>query len=104
MQSAQVVFTIAIGFRFIDSRPTLLTPTLVLQGLRDMTITRDGLQRVPLMNGIGGARFVNNLTDEEVIAAGHAVQHYAQSLECPEAIESPFFEMDHFPSPVLLAN
>lgn len=77
-----------------------------LQGLRDMTITRDGLQRVPLMSGIGGARFVNNLSDEEVIAAAGALQHYAQSLECPDAIDglSPFFDMDHFPSPVMLAN
>ncbi|GAQ84996.1 3-dehydroquinate synthase [Klebsormidium nitens] len=83
-----------------------VTPKLLIKGLRDMTIARDGLQRVPLMSGIGGARFVNNLSDDEVFAAAAALQHYAQSLECPEAIDglSPFFDMDHFPSPAMLAN
>jgi hypothetical protein len=40
-----------------------------LQGLKDMTLARDGLQRVPLMQGIGAATFVYDITREELGAA-----------------------------------
>ena len=44
-----------------------------MQGLDDATRARDGYQRVPMMNGIGRAVFVNNLQEEEVIRAAHYV-------------------------------
>jgi len=40
-----------------------------MQGLADMTRARDGLQRVPLMNGLGAAVFVNDITEDEIIDA-----------------------------------
>ena len=44
-----------------------------LQGLADSARARDGHLRVPLMNGIGEAVFVNDLTDEEVTRAAQYV-------------------------------
>lgn len=44
------------------------TPPL-LQGLEDMTRARDGLQRVPLMKGIGAAVFVYDITRDEMSTA-----------------------------------
>ena len=35
---------------------------LCTQGLQDTTKARDGLQRVPLMKGIGNAVFVNDIS------------------------------------------
>jgi hypothetical protein len=71
-----------------------------------MTMTRDGLQRVPLMAGIGETRFVNDLTDDEVVRAARSLQQFSESLECPEALidYSPFFDLDRFPTPVMLAS
>ncbi len=43
--------------------------SLALQGLKDTTKARDGLQRMPLMSGIGGAVFVNDVTADEVATA-----------------------------------
>eukprot|EP00775_Hariotina_reticulata_P007120 gene7119-7334_t len=42
---------------------------LFMKGLADMTRARDGLQRVPLMKGLGAAVFVNDITEEEMAAA-----------------------------------
>lgn len=47
------------------------------QGLEDMTRTRDGLQRVPLMQGIGAAVFINDLTEAEMAAAANRLVQYA---------------------------
>ncbi|KAK9791618.1 hypothetical protein WJX73_001579 [Symbiochloris irregularis] len=46
---------------------------MLLKGLADSTLARDGHQRMPLMDGIGRARFVNDLTEEEVISAAQYV-------------------------------
>lgn len=46
----------------------------MMQGLADSTRARDGQQRMPLMSGIGGAIFVNDMTDEEVVHAAQYVQ------------------------------
>ena len=43
------------------------------QGLHDTTKARDGLQRMPLMQGIGHAVFVNDVTCDEVTAAAAAL-------------------------------
>lgn len=48
----------------------------VLQGLEDMTRTRDGLQRVPLMKGIGAAVFVYDITRDEMGAAMDRLLQY----------------------------
>lgn len=48
-----------------------------MQGLEDMTRTRDGLQRVPLMSGIGEAVFVYDITREEMGAAFNRLLQYA---------------------------
>jgi len=42
-----------------------------------MTLTRDGLQRVPLMKGIGAAEFVYDITREEMGAAAERLVQYA---------------------------
>lgn len=42
-----------------------------------MTRTRDGLQRVPLMSGIGAAEFVYDITREEMGAAVDRLLQYA---------------------------
>lgn len=39
---------------------------LFMKGLKDTTKARDGLQRLPLMQGIGAAVFVNDISEEEV--------------------------------------
>jgi len=43
--------------------------SLTLQGLQDTTKARDGLQRVPLMLGIGDAVFVNDISYNEIRSA-----------------------------------
>jgi 3-dehydroquinate synthase len=42
---------------------------LLMKGLADTTSHRDGLQRLPLSRGIGGAVFINDLTRSEVRSA-----------------------------------
>lgn len=39
------------------------------KALADIVKTRDGSQRTPLMRGIGGASFVNDITEEELLQA-----------------------------------
>jgi 3-dehydroquinate synthase len=46
---------------------------LYMKALRDTTKARDGLQRTPLMAGIGAAVFVNDLEEHEVAAAAAAM-------------------------------
>ncbi|KAK9819718.1 hypothetical protein WJX72_001641 [[Myrmecia] bisecta] len=61
---------------------------MLLKGLADTTLARDGLQRVPLMSGIGDAQFVNDLTEAEVggpvpllSRVGRELQRYSGSGE-----------------------
>lgn len=49
---------------------------VILQGLKDTTKARDGLQRVPLMSGIGCAVFVNDISPAEVHDAAAALQTF----------------------------
>jgi hypothetical protein len=44
-----------------------------LQGLKDTTKARDGFQRMPLMNGIGNAAFVDDVETHEVARAAAAL-------------------------------
>jgi len=99
------VFSIMLALRLPFWHHSV-TPKLLIKGLCDMTMTRDGLQRVPLMAGIGETRFVNDLTDDEVVRAARSLQQFSESLECPEALidYSPFFDLDRFPTPVMLAS
>ncbi len=48
-----------------------------VQGLRDTTKARDGLQRVPLMCGIGEAVFVNDISPAEITSAAAALKSFA---------------------------
>jgi hypothetical protein len=50
----------------------------MLQGLTDTTKARDGLQRVPLMAGIGNAIFVNDISQAEVMSAACVLNTIAQ--------------------------
>ncbi len=50
---------------------------MILQGLKDTTKARDGLQRVPLMSGIGCAVFVNDISPAEILSAATALQNFA---------------------------
>ncbi|KAK9832663.1 hypothetical protein WJX81_008668 [Elliptochloris bilobata] len=52
---------------------------LFCKGLLDTTKARDGLQRVPLMAGIGAATFVNDLTREEIAAAAAQLHALAEA-------------------------
>ena len=47
------------------------------QGLKDTTKARDGLQRVPLMMGIGDAVFVNDISVAEVRSAAAVLRTLA---------------------------
>jgi 2-keto-3-deoxy-galactonokinase len=49
--------------------------------LADIVKTRDGFQRTPLMAGIGGAEFVNDISEQELLAAVRAVR--ARAVEHP---------------------
>ena len=51
----------------------------IWQGLVDTTKARDGLQRVPLMAGIGAATFVNDLTREEIAVAAKQLHLFAEA-------------------------
>ena len=54
---------------------------VLLQGLEDTTRQRDGIQRVPVMKGIGEAVFVNDITRDEVVeAAKHVSQLHQDQL------------------------
>lgn len=44
----------------------VFTTELVSEALKDAVKHRDGLQRLPLTNGIGSVQFVNDLTEEEI--------------------------------------
>lgn len=44
-------------------------PDLLMDSLRETTRHRDGLQRIPLQDGIGAARFVNDISDAELTRA-----------------------------------
>ncbi len=48
-----------------------------VQGLKDTTKVRDGLQRVPLMSGIGCAVFINDISSAEICSAAAALQTFA---------------------------
>lgn len=48
-----------------------------MQGLKDTTKARDGLQRVPLMMGIGDAVFVNDISLAEVRSAAAVLRTLA---------------------------
>jgi len=51
---------------------------LLLSGLHDMTIHRDGNQNLPLMSGIGSAYFVNDLEPHEVRQASNRMKEVAE--------------------------
>ncbi|PQZ60082.1 MULTISPECIES: sedoheptulose 7-phosphate cyclase [unclassified Microbacterium] len=57
---------------------------LLEQALDDTIKHRDGLQRVPLLTGIGRATFVNDLTSEEVAVAVASTRAMGQALEGSE--------------------
>jgi hypothetical protein len=66
----------------------LLLCIAAVQGLDDMTRTRDGLQRVPLMKGIGAAVFVYDITREEMGAAVDRLLEYGASHGDAVALEA----------------
>ncbi|MEU9559255.1 sedoheptulose 7-phosphate cyclase [Streptomyces fumanus] len=63
----------------------VFTPDLLEEALRDAVKHRDGLQRVPLTDGIGRVRFVNDLTRGELERALEFVHHRAAALRDPAA-------------------
>ncbi|KAL3154556.1 hypothetical protein ABBQ32_014013 [Trebouxia sp. C0010 RCD-2024] len=62
------------------------TLDVLMQGLEDTTRQRDGIQRVPFMNGIGEAVFVNDIQQEEVAQAAEFVSalHQEQLAEAAQ--------------------
>lgn len=49
------------------------------KALADIVKTRDGSQRTPLMNGVGAATFVNDITEEELLASVADLKEQARS-------------------------
>lgn len=45
----------------------------------DTKKARDGLQRVPLMNGVGAAKFVNDVTQQEIVDAAGVLKAIAET-------------------------
>jgi 3-dehydroquinate synthase len=69
------------------------TVPVLMKGLHDTTLARDGQQRVPLMDGIGAAHFVNDLTEEEVAqAAAYVAKLHAEVVHHAR----PTHMSDHF--------
>jgi hypothetical protein len=76
-----------------DTMLCCASPTM--QGLEDVTRTRDGLQRVPLMNGIGAAVFADDITQQEMAAAAASLARYAADHGCAAAAKAVHhMEMD----------
>lgn len=50
-----------------------------MQGLLDTKKARDGFQRVPLMMGIGAAKFVNDVTLIEIRSAASVLRTIAEA-------------------------
>lgn len=50
-----------------------------IQGLKDTTKARDGQQRVPLMDGIGVARFVDDISMVELRQAATVLRTIAEA-------------------------
>jgi 3-dehydroquinate synthase len=50
----------------IELDTTILDPSLLWGSLGERTYHRNGLQRVPLPNGIGGCVFVNDVNADEI--------------------------------------
>ncbi len=53
---------------------TILDPQLLWRSLQERTCHRDGLQRVPLPQGIGNCAFVNDVNPEEINSAVKALE------------------------------
>ncbi|MGH3570027.1 MAG: 3-dehydroquinate synthase family protein, partial [Pseudonocardia sp.] len=66
------IFTVMRRLRLPIWHP-LCEPGLLQEALRDTVRHRDGLQRMPLPVGIGGACFVNDLTDVELSRAAETL-------------------------------
>ncbi|MCL8013472.1 sedoheptulose 7-phosphate cyclase [Streptomyces sp. AS02] len=62
----------------------VFTTDLLEEALRDAVKHRDGFQRVPLTDGIGRVRFVNDLTREELGRAREFVRQRAAAQGVPE--------------------
>jgi 2-epi-5-epi-valiolone synthase len=61
---------------------------LLMQALAESTSHRDGLQRVPLTHGIGGAVFVNDLCRSEIRSAAGYLAARASSRRSRQAVPS----------------
>jgi 3-dehydroquinate synthase len=59
---------------------TSCTPELLVRALVDTTRHRDGLQRLPLPVGIGGATFVNDVSADELAVAAESVARAARTV------------------------
>ncbi|MFJ2826851.1 sedoheptulose 7-phosphate cyclase [Streptomyces sp. NPDC087263] len=62
----------------------VFTPELLQVGLADAVKHRDGLQRLPLTNGIGSCVFVNDITAAELSRALDFVHAYADQTDGPD--------------------
>lgn len=52
------------------------TPELLCKSLDEASLHRNGLQRIPLVEGVGEVRFVNDIKPEELENACEAISHY----------------------------
>lgn len=57
----------------ISLNPAFLDPYALWQSLEERTCHRNGLQRVPMPNGIGGCVFVNDINLDEIQSAYHVL-------------------------------
>ncbi|MGC5344251.1 sedoheptulose 7-phosphate cyclase [Streptomyces sp. DT24] len=63
------VLAVMRGLELPSWDPLLDQPELLTEALRDTVRHRNGQQRLPLPDGIGGAVFVNDLTEAELLSA-----------------------------------
>ncbi|MFI6943899.1 sedoheptulose 7-phosphate cyclase [Streptomyces sp. NPDC050418] len=64
----------------------VFTPELLEVGLADAVKHRDGRQRLPLTNGLGGCAFVNDVSSEELSTALKFVHTFAGDLDLDGAV------------------
>ncbi|MBI5954705.1 MAG: sedoheptulose 7-phosphate cyclase [Chloroflexi bacterium] len=71
----QRIFNLIAGLGFVIDN-TGVNPALLWKSLEERTYHRNGLQRVPLPEGIGACSFVNNVKLEEIQSACRALESW----------------------------
>eukprot|EP00892_Ulva_mutabilis_P009622 jgi/Ulvmu1/7031/UM033_0090.1 len=79
VEESERVFQIMAAFRLPIWHDVCDDAVLWKKALADIIKTRDGAQRTPLMRGVGAASFINDITEEELLAAVAGLKERAQT-------------------------